>query len=73
MDEGKPGSIPFSTTNATVNDLLELLPPASHCEELKKVFLDTFAPVSIYTAPLCTSNISMANNLAFPYPARPYI
>lgn len=72
MEKSKPGSMPFSTTNATVNDLLELLPPASHCEELKKIFFDTFAPVSVYTA-LYTSNISMANSSAFPHPTRPYI
>ncbi|KAI6760342.1 hypothetical protein HG530_009202 [Fusarium avenaceum] len=45
MEESKPGSMPFSTTNATVNDLLELLPPASHCEELKRIYFNTFAPL----------------------------
>jgi hypothetical protein len=46
MDDDRPGSMPFSTINSDITELLELLPPTSHCEQLKNIYLNTFAPVS---------------------------
>ncbi|RGP60217.1 transcriptional activator mut3p [Fusarium sporotrichioides] len=46
MDENVSGLMPFSMVNSNTADLLEFLPPASYCEQLKKLYFDTFAPVS---------------------------
>ncbi|KAG4291706.1 hypothetical protein FPRO06_12959 [Fusarium proliferatum] len=45
MAENICGSMPFSMNNSSIADLLELLPPASYCEQLKKLYFDTFAPL----------------------------
>ncbi|KAG8361628.1 hypothetical protein FVEN_g670 [Fusarium venenatum] len=45
MDENRPGSMPFSLINTDITELLELLPPASHCEQLKDIYFNTFAPL----------------------------
>ncbi|WJG35743.1 uncharacterized protein FOBCDRAFT_186369 [Fusarium oxysporum Fo47] len=45
MAENISGSMPFSMNNSSTADLLELLPPASYCEQLKKLYFDTFAPL----------------------------
>ena len=46
MAENISGYMPFTMNNSNTADLLELLPPASYCEQLKKLYFDTFAPVS---------------------------
>ncbi|RGP77723.1 transcriptional activator mut3p [Fusarium longipes] len=45
MDEDRLWSMPFSTVHPDITTLLELLPPASHCEQLKNIYFDTFAPL----------------------------
>ncbi|KAL9562763.1 hypothetical protein ACKAV7_013115 [Fusarium commune] len=45
MTQNMSGSMPFSMNNSSTVDLLELLPPASYCEQLKKLYFDTFAPL----------------------------
>ncbi|KAM6509338.1 hypothetical protein FSOLCH5_012339 [Fusarium solani] len=37
--------MPFTTSTTTIAELLELLPPTSHCDELKKTYFDVFSPL----------------------------
>jgi hypothetical protein len=46
LDGSDAASMPFSMGSATIVDLLALLPPTSHCEQLKKTYFDVFSPVS---------------------------
>ncbi|KAK7572270.1 hypothetical protein V3481_017465 [Fusarium oxysporum f. sp. vasinfectum] len=45
IDQNISGSMPFSMNSSNTTDLLELLPPASYCEQLKNLYFDTFAPL----------------------------
>ena len=46
LDGNDIGSMPFTTSTATIAELLDLLPPTSHCDELKRTYFDVFSPVS---------------------------
>ncbi|KAM5350909.1 hypothetical protein ACJ41O_003632 [Fusarium nematophilum] len=45
LDGNDVTSLPFSTVTTTIAELLELLPPTSHCDELKQTFFAVFAPL----------------------------
>ncbi|KAJ4262963.1 hypothetical protein NW762_006576 [Fusarium torreyae] len=45
LDGNETASMPFSTVTTTVAELLELLPPTSHCEELKATYFQVFSPL----------------------------
>ncbi|KAM6515738.1 hypothetical protein FALCPG4_013951 [Fusarium falciforme] len=45
LDGNDIGSMPFTTSTATIAELLDLLPPTSHCDELKRTYFDVFSPL----------------------------
>ncbi|KAF5026962.1 hypothetical protein F66182_992 [Fusarium sp. NRRL 66182] len=44
MDSAGLSSMPFSTVTTTIVELLELLPPTTHCKELKATYFNVFSP-----------------------------
>lgn len=45
-DYATENEMPFSTTNNTTQDFLDILPPLSQCDRLKGTYFTVFAPVS---------------------------
>ncbi|KAI8655259.1 Zn(2)-C6 fungal-type domain-containing protein [Fusarium keratoplasticum] len=45
LDGNDIGSMPFTTSTATIAELIDLLPPTSHCDELKRTYFDVFSPL----------------------------